>query len=181
MALIAARLRRDGRPTIAVNYPSMATDAEAKAAFVAQRIRDVAAQTARRVDVVAHSLGGVVLRAAALSDDVGAALGNVVTLGSPHRGAALALLWGGAGLAPMRPGSAFLEGLARCDRLVDSANVTAIATSDDAIVFPIDLAYYAGALNVTIENVGHHGLLFSQRVYDLVRENLDAPPRERLG
>ncbi|TFH26013.1 MAG: alpha/beta fold hydrolase [Myxococcales bacterium] len=179
MEVLAARLRRDGRQVFAVNYPSMQADADAKGAVVAARLREISAATGGgRVDVVAHSLGGVVIRVAATEPGMESLVGNVVTLGSPHRGSALALLWGGAGLGQLRPGSRFLETLTATDKLSERANVTAIASRFDFIVFPLDLAYYAGALNVTIEDVGHHSLLFSQRVYGLVKENLDVAPRE---
>lgn len=181
MALLAARLRRDGRATYSVNYPSMGRDMSAKARFVADRLREIAAWSTGPVDVLAHSLGGVVLRAAAADEGMEAVIGNVVTLGSPHRGSALTLLWGGAGLAALRPESSFLAALGEKDHLVEHANVTAIASSIDSIVFPAELAYYPGALNVTVENIGHHRLLHSARVYELVRENLDAPRREQRG
>jgi triacylglycerol lipase len=178
MAILAARLRRDGREAITINYPSMLADTGEKARGLSVRLRAIAKQAPDgRIDVVAHGLGGVAVRAAAKLHGLAPCLGNVVTLGAPHRGTALALLWCGAGLAQLRPGSRFLTDLAFEERLTSTHNVTAIASNVDTIVFPVDLAEYRGALNVTVENVGHHMMLYSGRVYALLKESIDLPPR----
>ena len=54
-----------------------------------------------------------------------------------------------------------------------------IYSSFDAIVFPTVLSEHPGALNIRIDDVGHHGLLLSERVYRLAKENLDVDPRQR--
>jgi pimeloyl-ACP methyl ester carboxylesterase len=63
----------------------------------AQRLIALAAETSTPIDVIAHSLGGLVVRAALAElatsrPDVLQRLGTVVTLGTPHRGADLASL-----------------------------------------------------------------------------------------
>jgi hypothetical protein len=40
---------------------------------------------------------------------------------------------------------------------------------------PPSAAYWPGAFNIEVRGLGHMSLLFSRRVYELVRENLDAP------
>jgi triacylglycerol esterase/lipase EstA (alpha/beta hydrolase family) len=104
-------------------------------------------------------------------------LGNVVTLASPHRGTALALLGSSVALRDLRPGSSFLDDLVRGEKLPMQTHVTAIASPFDAVVFPFDLAYWPGAFNVTVERVGHYSMLYSERVYTLIAENLDVSPR----
>lgn len=174
MALLAARLRRDGRDAYAVNYPSLLADTDAKAAHLADTLRRVAIETgSTRIDVIAHSLGGVVIRAVACRHGGLEFLGNVVTLGSPHGGCALAVLLDGLGLRQLRPGSRYLERLAGDDTLATSVNVAAVASTFDAVAFPIDCCEYRGALNISIDSIGHHGLLMSEQVYTLAKENLD--------
>ena len=56
--------------------------------------------------------------------------------------------------------------------------MTTIASPFDAIVFPTETAHVSGALNVTVDAVGHHALLYSARVYELVRENIELPLRQ---
>ena len=179
MLAIAARLERDGRTAVAINYPSLLEDADAKASAVAREIRTLAATSPDgRIDVVGHSLGGVMVRAAARDPDVGVLIGNVVTLGSPHHGSALALMGKRRGLLQIRPGSHFIERLTHEDRLAENVSVTTIASPFDAIVFPTDTAHLSGALNVTVDAIGHHALLYSKRIYTVLRENLEVPLRQ---
>ena len=180
MAVLAARLRRDGRDAYPINYSTTARDAERKGAQVADAILDVARRSgADRVDVLAHSQGGVLVRAAARHAGVLERLGNVVSLGSPHQGATLAATFPELGLGQLRPGSRFLEHLAADDPLPDAVHFASIYSSFDAIVFPTALCEHAGALNIGIDGVGHHALLLSERVYVLAKENLDVEPRDR--
>lgn len=177
MALIAARLRRDGRVVHAEAFEWRRKDLADAAASVAERLRAAAAASgSSTVDVVAYGVGGILVRLAAQAHGASTLLGNVVTLGSPHRGTALALL-GLPAIRDLRPGSSFLDDLVRGEKLPTQAHVAAIASPFDAVVFPFDLAYWPGAFNVTVERVGHCSMLYSERVYTLIAENLDVSPR----
>lgn len=181
MAMLAARLRKDGRDAYTINYMSMRADTDAKAAAIAEMLGDIARRSgAERVDVVAHSLGGVVTRAAARWHGADKVIGNVVTLGSPHRGTALAILLRSFGLVQLRPESRFLSRLLEAEQEneppVDAFNLASIASLFDAVVFPLDCSFPPMAFGITVDGLGHHGLLYSERIYQLVKENLDAPP-----
>jgi triacylglycerol esterase/lipase EstA (alpha/beta hydrolase family) len=174
LALLAARFGKDGRDAYPITYSSTCSDADRMAAEIAAHIERIArASGAERVDVLAHSQGGVLVRAAARNHGVLGLLGNVVTLGSPHGGAALASLFNNPRLRHLRPGSRFLERLLEDDPLPSATTFTAIYSTFDAIVFPAECAYYPGVMNITIDGLGHHALLFSERVYRLAKENLD--------
>lgn len=174
MVLLAARLRRDGRHVTALNYPSVGSDTDAKAAHLAASVREVIERTgAERVDIVAHSLGGVVARALARRCGGLSFIGSLVTLGSPHGGAALADLLRWPLVRQLRTGSHYLTALAEDDPVPTAIRVTAISSLFDAIVFPAANAEYPGAMNVSIDYVGHMSLLLSGRVYDLVKESLE--------
>jgi pimeloyl-ACP methyl ester carboxylesterase len=178
MGLIAARLRRDGRVVHPETFSSRSRNLEEAAAAMADRLRAIAATSGSpTVDVVAHGVGGVLVRAAARSHGVTSLLGNVVTLGSPHRGSALALFGVPRVIAELRPGATFLDDLVRGESLPTQTHVTAIASAFDAVVFPFDLAYWPGAFNVSVEHVGHFSMLYSERVYALLAENLAVGPR----
>ena len=43
--------------------------------------------------------------------------------------------------------------------------------------FDQDISAVMGAFNVTVERVGHCSMLYSERVYTLIAENLDVAPR----
>jgi triacylglycerol esterase/lipase EstA (alpha/beta hydrolase family) len=177
MALIAARLRRDGRIVHAEAFTWRRKNLADAAAAVAERLRAAAATSgSSTVDVVAYGVGGVLVRSAAQAHGAWPLLGNVVTLASPHRGTALALL-GWPAIRDLRPGSSFLDDLVHGEMLPTQTHVAAIASPFDAVVFPFDLAYWPGAFNVTVERVGHCSMLYSERVYALIAENLDVAPR----
>jgi triacylglycerol lipase len=178
MFLLALRLKRDGRDVYTINYRSLVAKTDDKAREVAGLLRRIVRKSgAPRIDLVAHSLGGIVLRAIA-KDHAGLEFfGNVVTLGSPHRGTALAVLFHRFGLLELRLGSRYLERLAAEDPIAErKVNFTAIYSPFDFLVFPTDCAFYPPAFNAEIDGVGHMGLLLSERVYDVVKENLDAEP-----
>jgi triacylglycerol esterase/lipase EstA (alpha/beta hydrolase family) len=178
MVAIAFRLERDGRTAVAINYPSLLDDTDVKVLTVAREIRRLAASSPDgHVDIVGHGLGGVLVRVAARDAELRALIGNVVTLGSPHHGTALAVLGTRHGLLQIRPGSRFIARLTDEDRFASDASVTTIASPFDAIVFPTDTAHLSGALNVTVDAIGHHALLYSKRIYTLLRENLELPLR----
>ncbi len=176
MAVLAARLRRSGRTVHLVGYRSLGPDMKGKAGQIEARMRSIARQSPTgRIDVVAHSLGGLLVRAAVRYFAAGDYVEHVVTLGTPHRGTALAAFLSRPNLQPMRPGSVFLRHLAEEDPVPSVVSCTAISSTFDALVFPSTLAEYPGAMNVEIDDVGHLGLLLSGRVYTLVEESLLQP------
>jgi triacylglycerol lipase len=179
MALLAARLRRDGRVVQVATFAWRSIDLpEAAETLVAQLRRVVETTASPTVDVVAYGLGGVLVRIAAQSSEVSTLLGNVVTIATPHRGTALACLGVPRMLGVLRPGSPFLGDLVRDEKLPVLMHLAAIASPFDAIVFPFDLAYCPAAFNVTVERVGHFSMLYSDRVYPVIAENLGVPGRK---
>jgi len=178
LAVLAARLRSDGRDAYAINYPSASRDPERMARAVAHEIERVARETgADVVDVIAHSQGGVLVRAAARQEDLRTRIANVVTLGSPHRGTALARFVRWTSIRHLAAMSPYVTRLLEDGQAAPGSHFAAIYSTFDAIVFPADAAYYPGVMNVTIDGVGHMGLLLSERVYALAKENIDVEPR----
>ncbi len=175
-AVLAARLRRDGYTVYTINYRTRGVDMDSRATEVADKLRTILDATGQdNLDVVAHSAGGVTMRAVLLYHGGADYLGNVVTLGSPHKGTALAYLSRSPDLMQIRPGSPYLERLCREDEGAEGVSFTAISTAFDAIVFNDNDSDYRHALNVSLDYIGHHVLLVSSSVYELVKENL-APP-----
>ncbi len=173
MALLAARLRRDGRATQSINYPSVSESMEIKAALVASALRSAAALSDDGlVDVVAHSQGGVLVRDAAAGQQCSTILGNVITLGSPHQGTGLAAVVPFKSAAQMKRNSRYLERLAAAEEGVAWTHFVSIASTFDAIVFPRECSEYAPGMNVTVNAIGHNSLLVAGGVYEVVKENL---------
>jgi hypothetical protein len=175
LLLLEARLRRDGRDAYAIGYPQAFADPDRTAADLTACLRSLAAQAgAPAIDVVAHGQAGLLVRAGARDHGLNELVSRVITLGSPHQGAALAALLGIARVRHMVPGARFLERLRESDPLRERRAVVAIHSPSDTIVFPPELAQLPGVLNISVEDVGHMGMLLSEKIYRLVRENLEA-------
>ncbi len=174
---LARHLRRDGWLHVyTVRHTPIGGDIERSAQRLGEaldRIRHTCG--ARELDVVAHSMGGLVARAWIGARGPASGIARLVTLGTPHQGT-LTLRW--LALDPMvgqmRPGSPLLRRLAAADAVPTMVDCISIYSADDALVVPASASYYPGAFNVEVRGLGHMSLLFSRRIYELVRENLAA-------
>ncbi len=141
-----------------------------------------ALQEVERCRVVAHSMGGLVLRHV-LSEhpELAAKVSHAVTLGSPHSGTAAAEVPGYAGPFPrgvpadiehLAPDSLFLQQLPELHEVLPDAVRVAIAASWDVTVFPVERALPAGMDHVLLDGFGHMGLLTEAAAHSAVREAL---------
>jgi triacylglycerol esterase/lipase EstA (alpha/beta hydrolase family) len=175
---LTRRLRRDGWPHVyTLRHTPMFGDIERSAARLGaaiDRIRE--ATEAPAVDVVAHSMGGLVARAYVRTRGPACGIARLVTLGTPHQGTLIfRRLAHDPMLVQMRPDSPLLTRLTSDDPVPTLVECVAIYSTGDAVVVPPHNGYYKGAFNIELAGTGHMSLLFSRRVYDLVRENLEAP------
>lgn len=117
------------------------------------------------VDVVAAGLGGLAARALLRRDGTRTRVRRLVTLGTPHQGTiAASWLRVGPWAHEARPAAAAGE--------PPEGDAVAIASAHDAVQVPATLAYWPGAFNVGLRDVGHLGMLCSTRVWAIVAENL---------
>ena len=174
---LARRLRRDGwRHLYLVAHTPVGGDIERSAHRLGEALDRLRRATgAPRVDIVAHSMGGLVARACIRARGQASGVGRLITLGTPHQGTEIFPRFGlDPMVAQMRPGSPLLARLAADDPVPRLADCISIYSADDAVVVPASRAYYPGAFNIEVRGLGHLSLLFSRRVYALVRENLAA-------
>ena len=172
---LARRLRRDGWVHLhEVAHVPLLGDIERSGARLAGVIERIRRETgAPEVDVVAHSMGGLVARAAVSAGAAG--IHRIITLGTPHQGTEVfRRLDLDPMLRQMRPGSPCLRRLAGADPMPAATELISIYSRDDALVVPPSNGYCPGAFNIEVRGLGHMSLLFSRRVYELVRENLAA-------
>jgi pimeloyl-ACP methyl ester carboxylesterase len=135
-----------------------------------------------RVDVVGHSMGGLVATYALKHLDRGRRMRTVVTLGTPHRGSpALSALpwpasWLSQSMMQMSPDSAFLRELNGSPVPLDSRLVS-IAALQDGIVPTLyaKLSRRPRQFNRDVRCGSHMGLLFSRSVHDAIVRALRAP------
>ena len=132
------------------------------------KIEAICAETgAPSVMIVAHSMGGLVVRAYLVQRQAQAnsRVAKLVTLGSPHHGTQLAHLGIGINASQMRDQSEWLETLEDMEAAGDTPPATlSIYTLNDDLVYPPESSVLDWAVNVPVSAVGHMGLLFSEPV-----------------
>jgi pimeloyl-ACP methyl ester carboxylesterase len=136
------------------------------------------ASAAGPVDVVAHSMGALVLRTVlAERPDLASAVHRVVTLGAPHSGTASARgLPAGQprDLDDLKRSSAFLAQLPDLTALVDPERVVTIAGTHDLVVYPPQTCHAPGAHAIDLP-LGHSELLMAPAAVGRVLDALQAP------
>lgn len=171
------QLRAQGRAFVAVNLEPLGSDIDGHVAALSSAVAQVAGATGGQAPlVVAHSMGGLVVRAW-LRADPGARAHRVATIGTPHQGTALAPLAHTHNGRQMQRGGEWLARLAADEALTlqPYARFVCWYSNCDNIVFPARTAALPGADNRFVPGQPHVGLAFDRRV---VRETLalaDAP------
>lgn len=124
-----------------------------------------------RIDLVCHSLGGLIARVY-LQDLNGARrVDNCITLGTPHSGTYNAYwLWSRVG-RELRPDSSLLTRLQSSRDKIQNVQFLSIVAGADTIVIPRVFAKMEYETR-HIPDLGHLGLLFSPRVFRIVADAL---------
>lgn len=174
-ALLSRRLRHDGWRTVAMQHPARLSDAAAIAARLHRLVGEIAASGPRPVVLVAHGFGGLVARLYARRYRA-PLVRRILTLGTAHQGSVLPQTTGRMRRL-LEPRGRLMAQLAAADRVPQQFDFVALHSTFDATVVPPGNAEYPGAFNIQLNDVGHHALLFSRRVYELIAENLAAPVR----
>jgi triacylglycerol esterase/lipase EstA (alpha/beta hydrolase family) len=135
----------------------------------------LAREDGARVDIVAHSLGGVVARYYIERMDGAKRVRHLVTIGSPHQGTAVAHF---GPLIPSalesRRGSALLAEIGPLAAR-EGISYTSIWSRSDAIIEPPESSSIVPAGEDRVfDDLGHLSLLLSPRVLDSVAERLKA-------
>ena len=131
---------------------------------------------AQSVMIVAHSMGGLVVRAYVRKHGTGK-LARVMTIGSPHHGSMHAWLLFGTSLAQLRPGNAWLAGLNR-QRIDPALRFVSLWSWHDSMVAPQTSAELPGTIDVTVIGVGHNALLGDREVFERTQGEIVAARTE---
>jgi triacylglycerol esterase/lipase EstA (alpha/beta hydrolase family) len=151
-------------PVYAISYGPPLASIEVFAQQVAQKIDAILAATgARRVMVIAHSMGGLVMRAY-LRDFGGAKIARLITLGTPHEGSMHAWLAMGVCLAQMRPGNAWLAALGPPP--ADAPPIVSLWSWHDSMIAPQTSSRIDFGENVELAGVAHNALLRDPAVFE---------------
>lgn len=165
-------LARRGRPSRAVSIGRYRSSLAEHVAPLEAALRElVAASPDGVVDVVAHSMGGVILRLTlAQHPELACHVRRVVTMGSPHGGTAGARgLPLGAGVRQLGRRSQLLANL---PPLPESVSLTTIAGRHDLVVYPATTCHLPGARQIDLPGIGHGALLTRSVAQALVVEML---------
>jgi len=163
--------RRGRRRSYSIRFEGTG-DVEARGAELAAFIKDVVAVTGEpRVDVVAHSLGGVAARVAIQEHDLGGTVRRLVTMGSPHGGTYAARLGNTPITLDLRPDSALMERLRRTP-LPPSVEATSFWSASDLVILPARSAALPGSRQIEMTPFTHYGYLIHPRSWRAVFEAL---------
>lgn len=162
--LLTSRLGRAGLgPFYGYEYWTLG-----KVASAARRLGEFVEELCRfhgvdSVDLVGHSMGGVVARYYVALGGGASRVRHLVTLGSPHSGTAVSYFGVGRPVHELLPGSALI---ARLDAAAIPRSVRALAiwSRSDAMVWSEAQARLPGARMLAFDDLGHLGLLASRRV-----------------
>lgn len=177
--LLRRALAADGlRHVEAHNYSPLTRDLRDAARLLARRVEELCERTGQeRVDLVGHSLGGLVGRYYVQRLGGDARVRTLVTLGTPHSGTRIApFLDAHPLMRQMRPGSDVLNELAApapgC-----ATRCVAFWSEFDAMMTPVGTACLdhpdLRAENVQVTGVGHLALAVHPTVIAAIRRVLD--------
>ncbi len=127
---------------------------------------------ARRIDMVAHSMGGLAVRYYLHFIDQ-SAVRRVVFMGTPHRGTWAAYLGWGGGARDMRPDSPFLTTLRALPPVPAGVDALCIHTPTDLRIFPASSARLSELRCQRVWCASHPRLLRSRNVFHAVRAFLE--------
>jgi len=126
---------------------------------------------AEQVDLVGHSLGGLLARHLVERGGFAPRIRTVVTVATPHLGSALAALGPYRIMRQMRRGSAYLESLNSGPTSVE-ARIVGISSTHDNLVLPWNCALSPRGDNFIIRYRGHLALILSREVLRIIVREL---------
>ncbi|CAL9300525.1 alpha/beta fold hydrolase [Streptomyces olindensis] len=177
--LLRRSLAQHGRQQIeSLNYSPLTCDIRAAAELLGRHIEEICERTgARQVDVVGHSLGGLIARYYVQRLGGDTRVRTLVTLGTPHSGTRVAPLADAHPIVrQMRPGSPVLEELTRpapgC-----RTHFVSFWSDLDHVMDPLETACVThpdlSAQNVRVTGIGHLALPVHPAVANGIRQVLD--------
>lgn len=160
-----------------LNYSPLTCDVRAAADLLGRHVEEICARTGRpEIDIVGHSLGGLIARYYVQRLGGDRRVRTLVTLGTPHAGTTVAPLASAHPIVrQMRPGSPLIEEL-RMPAPGCRTRFVAFWSDLDRIMSPVETARidHPDLLveNVRVSGIGHLALPVHPAVADGIREAL---------
>lgn len=164
-----------------INYSTLHGSLTAMVEELAKRVEQICETThSPQIDIVAHSLGGIVSRYYMCLGEGRGRVKHLVTLGTPHQGTDTSFLLRGFTLGALNSDlrkNSYLISLLNETSLPKGARLTSIYSKYDWVVWPRGSCHVEGLprhsfKNVEIEDSSHMSLLYSQKVSELVMDTL---------
>jgi len=181
---LRAFLRLHGRRRVyAFGYEDGTIEAHAEQLghFIRQ-ILEVTGET--QVEIIAHSLGGIIARYAVQKTGLAGAVRTLITLASPNQGTYAAHYLNTPLTRPLRPASELLNELNREDLSHLGLRFVTFSSNRDIYVVPASLMAHPAADNITIPNLSHSQFLLSPVVFRQILACLSpmtAPAARAIG
>lgn len=170
---MVSRFKNDGWPASHLDqwsYNSRQSNATTAQQLAAEVDRLLAATGASKVDVVAHSMGGLSSRYYAKNLDGGSKTEAWVSLGGPNHGTDTANSCFDTSCSEMRVGSDFLTALNSGDETPGSPRYATWWSPCDTVINPDSSVALSGAANTRTACLSHNGLLTDATVYAQARD-----------
>jgi pimeloyl-ACP methyl ester carboxylesterase len=153
-------LAQRGHAVVALNLEPVFGSIDEYAPLLDEAITRLTQATGRPPLVVAHSMGGLAVRAwMRAHPGADQRVVHVVTIGTPNQGTWLARWGQGRNARQMRQQSDWLQTLARAEPPLRSQRFTCWHSSGDNIVFPLGTAVLPGSQTRHLPDVGHVALV----------------------
>jgi triacylglycerol lipase len=175
-SVIARALSDRGIVVDTISYSPLGNSVEQLADELVAAVERILSETgADKVHLVGHSLGGVVIAQAIAGGGLVGLVDTVITLGSPFGGSPWAgLLPFGDLLRALRPGSPQLRRLASAPVPVGVRWLAVTAALDIIVPGPRSVPVHADVETITVDGIGHLGMLISRRVVGYIVAALPA-------
>lgn len=160
-------------PFVAVNLEPVFGSIDRYVTTLDEAVRRLEALGGPTPVIVAHSMGGLAVRAWLRDRAADRRVHSVITIGTPHRGTWLARLALTANARQMRPTSAWLRALNADEPRSRRALFTCFYSHCDNIVFPAAGALLPGADNRHVAGIAHVHLAFHDSVLNEVLRRVD--------
>jgi pimeloyl-ACP methyl ester carboxylesterase len=171
------RLASAGIPFVAVDLEPVFGDIDDYGDILDQALETLRRNTGLAPVVVAHSMGGLAVRAW-LRRRGAAAVGDVhhvVTVGTPHFGTALARFGVSPNTRQMLKDSAWVAALGQAESTAMRERFTCVYSNCDNIVFPTSTAVLPGAGRRGLRACAHVHMVFHPEVFEVVMSRLADP------
>ncbi|WP_247421906.1 esterase/lipase family protein [Ralstonia pseudosolanacearum] len=170
--LMQRALAAAGHPAEAIDLMPLLGDIDHYASTIADAVTQMTHRYGRAPVLLCHSMGGLAARAFLRQTHGAPAVARVITLGTPHRGTAMARAGRGRNVRQMAWANPWLRELAAAETPATRERITSIFSWHDSIVGPPGAAWLTGARHVPLSGIGHVSLLCDARVRGAVLAEL---------